>query len=260
MSELENQHLKQTYKHTTADNVASAKADTAFEQGKWQEFTGQELAPEAAKKGGYPDFYILSGEQRALDQEQLAEANESFNVLFDDRMLRGMKDIRRFESIKGRPKATLSMRARINDQTYSVSFGDKGVRSSEMVSHGIEFRDSETFTRDISLQRIDEEGYGREYWSYRLGADGTVRRWDGGDVIEKKRKEREAGIEEPRMLEVGSTLEDIGKAALIGIKGITERLPNSRLEEDMGLNNQPVAQDEIDGLQAFLSEATLIPR
>ncbi len=37
-------------------------------------------------------------------------------------------------------------------------------------------------------------------------------------------------------------------------------MSNSRLEEDMGLNNQPVTLAEIQGLRDFLNSATDIQR
>ena len=257
----QNQQPKQTHEHTVADDIASANADAAFEQGKWQEFTGQELASDpVTNDSNYPDFYRPVAEHQALNAEELSKASNSFNTLFDDLMLQGMDEVKQFESIKGRPTASLLRRIEVDGQTFTLSLEDKSLGDPNNDTHGISFRDSERNTRQISLQRSDDKGYGREYWSYRLGADGTVRRWDGGDATAKRQKERELGIEQPKMLGEGSTLEDIGKAALLGIKSITEGLPNDRLEEDMGLNNQPVSPNEIDGLKVFISQATTVSR
>lgn len=250
---------KQIYEHAIADDIASANADAAFKQGKWQEFTGQDLASEPVIKSNYPDFYRPVEEHQVLDAEELAKASKSFNTLFDDLMLQGMDKVQQFEFIKGRPTANLSRRIDVDGQTFSLSLEEVSLGKPNNDTFGISFRDSERHTRLINLQRIDES-YGREYWSYRLGADGIVRRWDGGDVTDKKIKERELGIEQPKMLGEGSTPQDLGKAALTGIKNITEGLPNARLEEDMGLNNQPVSPDEIDGLKAFISRATTVSR
>jgi hypothetical protein len=207
----------------------------------------------------YPNFYKPAEGQTPLGTEQLAETNQAFNGLFEDLMLQGMDNVERFESIKGRPTANLLRRIEVDGQVYRLSLEDKSPRDPNSETGGITFRDSETTSRSISLQRIDE-AYGREYWSYRLGADGTVRRWDGGDVTAKRRKDRELGVEVPKMLNGDETLEEIGRVALANLQNLTNDIPNARLAEDMGLNNQPVTPDEVQGLQGFLSRATDIPR
>ena len=241
------------HKHTQADDIASAKADEAFNQGKWEEFTGAELlsSPEANNDSRYPAFYQTSDERITLGAEQLEAGSQAYNGLFDDLMLQGMDDVKRFESIKDRPTASLLRHIEVDGQKYTLALRDKGTSDPNDNTHGISFRDSETTTREINLQRVDDER-GREYWSYRLGADGVVRRWDGGDITAKRQKDSELDLEGPEKLPVGVTIEE---AARTGIKSITEGIPNSRLEEDMGLNNQPVSPVEIQGLQAFLSKA-----
>lgn len=180
----------------------------------------------------YPNFYEPTEGRTPVGSEQLAETTQAFNGLFDDLMLQGMDKVERFEPIEGRPTANLLRLIEVDGQTYSLALEDKSLKDSDSDAHGTTFRDSERTTRQISLQRI-YESYGREYWSYMLGADGTVRRWDSGDVAAKMRKDLELGV--------GS-------------------ISNSRLEEDMGLNNQPVTPDEIRGLQDFLARATDLPR
>ena len=112
---------------------------------------------------------------------------------------------------------------------------------------------SEQISRSLSLQRI-VDGYGREYIDYRLGSDGVVRRWDGGDMTAKRQQQRELGIE-PKMIEEGmSTHEaaDIAAAALERL--VNETIPNARFEEAMGFNLQPVGLAEMEGLEAFLMQ------
>lgn len=204
----------------------------------------------------YPNFYEPTEGRTPVGTEQLIETTQSFNGLFDDLMLQSMDKVKQFESLKGRPTANLLRRIEEDGQTYTLGLVDKSPREPDSNTQGITFRDSESITREISLQRIDE-GYGREYWSYRLGADGTVRRWDGGDVTAKSRKNRELGIEEPRRLSGDETIEDVERFMLDSIRSITtDYIPSSRLEEDLGLNNQPVTPDEIRGLQDFLARAT----
>jgi len=204
----------------------------------------------------YPNFYEPTEGRPPVEAEQIIEAAKKFNELFDDLMLQGMAEVRVFDSIKGRPTANLLKQILVDGQTYTLSLEDKGLSDSDSETHGISFRDSERITRDISLQRTDK-GYGREYWSYRLGDDGTVRRWDVGDVTAKRRKERKLGIERPELLSSDVSLDKIVKLAHSGIESlINDSIPNSRLEEDFGINNQPVTPDEIRGLQEFLAKAT----
>lgn len=213
-----------------------------------------------SEASNYPSFYEPTEGRPPVVSEQLTQTSQTFNGLFDDLMLQGMDQVKQFESIKGRPTANLLRHIEVDGQTYSLALEDKSQRGPDSETHGISFRDSERTTRQISLQRKDGV-YGREYWSYRLGADGTVRRWDGGDVIAKKRKERELGIEGPKMLSGDETLEEMGRVVLANIQSLAaDAIPNGRLEEDMGLNNQPVTPDEIRGLQDFLAKATDVPR
>lgn len=208
----------------------------------------------------YPNFYEPTEGRLPVDAEQVEETAQTFNGLFDDLMLQGMNEVKHFESIKGQPTANLLRRIEVDGQTYTLALEDKSLRDPSNEAHGVSFRDSERTTRQISLQRIDE-GYGREYWSYRLGADGTVRRWDMGDATAKRRKDKELGIEGPKMLSGDETFEEMGRVVLANIQSLTtDAIPNGRLEEDMGLNNQPVTPDEVRGLQDFLARATDVQR
>jgi hypothetical protein len=204
-----------------------------------------------SEANNYPNFHKPFEGQPALSKEQLVETSQAFSELFEDLMLEGMVDVKRFETIKGRPTADLFRRIDVDGQEYTLSLEDSSTNDPKSNDSGISFRDSEIITRSISLQRIDDR-YGREYWSYRLGADGIVRRWDKGDVIAKKRENKDLDAEETG---------DIYADAARNLLRLTKyTIPNSRLEEDMGLNNQPVIPDEIQGLQVFLARATDIKR
>ncbi len=206
----------------------------------------------------YPDFYKSTEGQSKLGTEELIQTNQAFNELFDDLMLIDMEIVKRFESFNDRPVANLLKKIVVDGQKYTLNLEDKSQRDPKSETPDITWRDSEIIIRDISLQRSDGV-YGREYWSYRLGADGIVRRWDGGDITAKTRNERELGIKEPK-IRGNETLDELGKLALAGLQRTIDQIPNSRLEEDMGLNNQPVTLAEIQGLQDFLNRATDIQR
>jgi len=248
------------HKHTPADDMASAKADEAFNNGKWEQFTGEKLTKpsESRNESGYPDFYQPAEGRETLEDAQLQKSAQEFGTLFDDLMLQNMDAVKRFESIKGKPTANLLKHIEVDGQQYTLAVYDNGKREEGSSSFGVAFRASETTERDISLQRI-EDGYGREYWSYRLGADGVVRRWDGGDATAKRQKERELGIEDEGILYGDESLEEIGRVALKKLQNLTENgIPNGRLEEDMGLNKQPVAPEELQGLSDFLQRASFV--
>ena len=217
----------------------------------------------------YPDFYKPIEGQSNLSKEELVQTNQAFNELFNDLMLKDIEIVRRFDGINDHNIASLVKTIIIDGQKYTLSLQDNGQRISENETDSITFRDSEITARDISLQRLDEETYGREYWSYRLGADGIIRRFDVGDITAKKRNDKKFGIEElEKMSKIMSTedgpLKDHAKRALsmvhAALQNMYNEMSNSRLEEDMGLNNQPVTLAEIQGLRDFLNSATDIQR
>ncbi len=208
-----------------------------------------------SETNNYPNFYQPAEGRPTPKEEQLLETAQTFNGLFDDLILQHMEAVKQFESIKGKPTANLLKHIEVDGQSYTLALRDNASHDEGMPVAEVTFRPSEIIKRDISLQRI-EGGYGREHWSYRLGADGAVRRWDGGDATAKRQKERELGIEGAEMLSGGETLEEIGRVALKNMQNLTENsIPNGRLEEDMGLNNQPVALEELVGLSDFLKQA-----
>ena len=119
---------------------------------------------------------------------------------------------------------------------------------------------SEQITRSIDVQRLDGI-YGRDVFGYRLFADGVVRRWDGGDIQGKKEADRKLGLEPMlRMIEPEEELsiEGVLQVTRNNIEYIlNSAIPNQRLERQMGLNEQPVGIDELDGLIDMLSAPTV---
>lgn len=204
----------------------------------------------------YPDFYQHPEEMNRLTAEQLEESRQLFDSLFDDIMLRHMGDVQIFGANTNSQHASLLKKISIDGQTYTLSLNDKGLRGPE--SSNYRFRDSEELQRRINLQRSDEQGYGREHWSYRLCNDGIVRKMDFGDIWGKKLKDKELGIEDPLDLSDNNTPEELAQAIVQSTKNIKESLLNFRLEEDIGLNNQPVSPEEIAGLREFIDGAEVL--
>jgi len=179
----------------------------------------------------YPQFY-QANTFTELSQEQLNESSLAFNDLISDLLLENMADVKQFNAIQDSTNANLLKKIVVDGIEYTVAIKDYIKSNSEDNSLGIKFRNSEIINREISVQRIDD-GYGREFWSYRLGPDGVVRRWDGGNITDKLKREKE-------------------------LDSVIKSIPNSRLEEDMGQNNQPVSPDEIKGLREFIHSASEI--
>lgn len=216
-----------------------------------------------------PSFYEPTDGRQPVDNEPATKTAQTFNELFSDLMLQDMSEVTLFSSIEGHPNASLLRHIIVAGQTYILALEDCGQKDPSSAENDTPYRDSERTTRQINLQRYDG-GLGREHWSYRLGVDGIVRRWDGGDLAAKSHEERELGIEGP-IIASNETAEEMGKIVLTAIQAIqdlptnpnsnfTNPIENNRLEEDMGLNNQPITLAEIRGLQDFLATATDVPR
>lgn len=116
---------------------------------------------------------------------------------------------------------------------------------------------SERVRKEISLQRI-VSGYGRDGFSYRLFADGVVRRYDGGDPYANPDR-RALSIEEL----IAS--DNMPRDELVDlVQNSRERLvsvdiPNQRLEREMGLQLQPIGLEELDGMTDLVTQRGVIP-
>ncbi len=186
--------------------------------------------------------YLPPAQEAPSTPEDAPEVAKRFNSLFDDLMLAHMSDVKQFENIPGRPTASLILDLHISGERYTVGLREAGRSATE----ASDFRPSELYTRAISLQRIDE-GKGREHWSYRLGSDGVIRRFDIADSSQKVHTidsvPRDAS--DRKVEATQSAIDEV----------INTTIPNNRLEEDMGINNQPVSNDDIDGLIGFIGTA-----
>lgn len=210
------------------------------------------------QSSNYPDFHKPAPSD-TLEPEELKRVRGTFNDFFDDLMLRHMDAVKQFK-LSSRTSADLSANVVADGEEYSIHLEDRGERDGENRS-GIQFRDSEKLQRIIYLQRKDGV-YGREHWSYRLGADGIVRRWDGGDAYGKLEEERKLGIaKRPLSFDDDVSVEAAAAIARKGLEDLVDNgIPNTRLEEDMGLNNQPVTLEEIQGLKDFIARAEFQPK
>lgn len=210
------------------------------------------------EKDFYPSFHQPNEAGKTLNAEELVTSGRIFSDFFDEVMLRYIDEVKIYESNPDKPTANLFMRIIVDGQEYSFSLEDRGACTHEKSDSRVTFTDSERFTRLIDLQKI-EGCYKREFWSYRLGADGIVRRWDGGDKWAKSQRERKFGITKDfDDIDDDSTPEEILEYLNARSQDLIENvIPNTRLEENMGLNNQPVPPEELDGLKSFISRASV---
>lgn len=199
------------------------------------------------ESGNYPAFYVDPQERidlPGLEESETKTVADRFNQIFDDFMLQNMADVQQQEpiiqsellgNVLDEQQVSISGLLKTKDNTYRLCLVD-----SMMLKRS---------TRKISLQRIDQQGYGREYWRYdlsELSVDaGTVTRCDGGDMRESV----------PRYLppEAGDQTSD-SESIQRQLDHIKNELRNEKLEKDMGLNNQPVSLAEINGLADFIDQ------
>lgn len=110
------------------------------------------------------------------------------------------------------------------------------------------WRPSEQHEALLQIQRV-ENSRGRESFRYALGTDGIIRRADTPDprayAVPQNEHAIVAPVDEPR--------EDSNE------RGVDD-LANARAEEDLGMNNLPVGEPEMDGLSDFMMQEGWIVR
>jgi hypothetical protein len=200
----------------------------------------------------YPDFYQPFESQSTPEAKEQEEVSRLFNEIFDDYMLHHMDSVK-ISSREIAPRANLRLYVKVKGQEYAVGFEDKEIIED---GHTSKYRDSERHSRLLNIQRVEDQ-LGREVWSYQRGKDGVVRRYDLGDEWAKHQKMRTKATEQYPNSDKKST----GVYALKQIEDSDENvLPNLRLEEDMGINNQPVSLAEMQGLKEFLDSAQVLAK
>jgi hypothetical protein len=205
----------------------------------------------------YPDFYRPFEDMHPLSPEQLETSRQKFDKLFDSFVLDHMKDVDTIKLADDMPQeANLLKIIEVDSQPYSLWLRDKERQESNTENV---FRKDEIFHREIAVQRKDSEGQGRERWSYRLCDDGIVRRYDGGDMWAKQEEKKKLGMQYFPTLRVHEK-PDYVELSKARNSNIENSIQNTRLEADMGLNNQPVSPDEIAGLKAFIDSSTVLKK
>ena len=208
------------------------------------------------KRSSYPDFHQDFDSLPTLEEAEQAKVAGAFNQLVNDLMLQNMALVEQYELIPNRPKAHLLLKGRVEGRQYTLGVEDCGQPAED---GDITPRPSQKIKRLIALQRI-EGSYGRESSSYRLGTDDVVRRFDIPNPVAARAQETDFfdATEEEEITT------DILTAAQKRVQNNLDDLanygiPNANLEEDMGLNNQPITAEEIDGLRQFIAKLELEP-
>lgn len=199
------------------------------------------------------DFIIPhDGNQEEVGQEEQKEVAERFKSFVSDMLLSHADEVNHF-TLSSEDSLLLYKDTDDPNVRYTVAVRRK-TDEFEGARDGFDIDDH---TREeISVQKI-VDGYGRDYYGWRLKADGVVRRWSGGDMHAKAQRQKELGIyKEP--LRIGASMREIRDRAEQQLTELLEvTIPNAKLEKNMGLNNQPIGRAEFDGLHAFLTEGEL---
>ena len=206
-----------------------------------------------------------------LAEKRLQQASVVFTEIFDNFMLEHMEYVYLCANKRlndARDSANLIGQLLVDGQRYCLSLGDRNRRDIRQPgSESTKRRDSEGIARDLDLQTMNDNVKGQQYWSYRLGLDGVIRRYDifkdknyPGHIdleYEKKFLIATAKVSTEDLLYIEMECKSNPHLAVIKARVMDQIInidtPNKRLEEDMGLNNQPVSPEELHGLAEFLN-------
>lgn len=194
---------------------------------------------------GMPEFVVPhDGTQpEVADKEQALVAEKFFNLI-DDTLLTHVEDVTATSS--GESRLVLGNFHKRPEAVYKI----KITRPEDFVPiDGIEHADQSLAV--IELTR-DLNGREKEQLSYRLGADGIVRRRTVEDLREKRQLER--GIYELEEEQRNADGEDSMSMLEIYRRSLRQAAANRKLERDMGVNRQPVGFEEMTGLADFISD------
>ena len=185
-----------------------------------------------------PDFIESFESRPAPEREERQAVAEEFNQFFDYLMLEHMEHIRRDVFSKtGQPfeaAAAVLRELRVADREFELFILEATLTPSD------DERASEDEKRVIGL--ILPEGGG---WSYRLGRDDVLRRFDLSTDASELRKASYPDWE-MRHERDEKTYE----------KWVAQETLNNRFAEDLGVNRQPVTLRELMGLEQFLAEGS----
>lgn len=187
------------------------------------------------------------GTQAEISAEEQKLVALKFTSLVDDLMLNHPDKIKRRDAVGSATNHLSLKRSTLPDEHWHIAVKQTDVSEASALPDIVEIS-------AISLQRI-EGVLGREGADYYLGLDGVVRRKDFGDIATKVEKESSMDPPAPR--------EDISPPeALLGLTALGnamgQLIENSRLEQRMGVNMQPVGIAELDALSEYVTHPDVV--
>jgi len=212
-----------------------------------------------------PDFMqVFDGGQPVLSEAEQLTAGHSFESLVDTLMFTHIANVADARASRTKwPRDELLL-----GKPAPAGAWDIHVTSSKMPENEDDLPLRVLPGKMLSLVFFDQEDREREEFLYSLGTDGVVRREDAGDRWEAEQAEdslRGEGLlpqESGQMLPANATDEE-RKAFFDRLFSEADALngaENAAMEVDMGLNNQPVGVQEIEGLAAMLQAPDVHPR
>lgn len=177
--------------------------------------------------------------EEGLTNGEKMEAAQSFKELVDGVFLKfaNLAKVHDHNLLADRSEASLLLAAQQEDNSY-VSIG---IRST--------LKDDGSASKEITVQEIDQDGYGHNAHRYHMESEDEVLRFDTGDVIENIRTDRAMGIAHDPTTEISVDFINKMMASLQNTK------ENQQLARQMGLNDQPVSPDEIIKLTQLVDAA-----
>lgn len=199
-----------------------------------QEKLSQPVKPSAADQIG---AVVRPAEQlKGVEQMQAAH---NFNKLAQSTLFKFADNVEVYDHtiFPERAQATLLLRTPPDEAGAFISIG---VESSTI-------DDEKDNYVSISIQRIEGSGQGRELYNYYTDGRDCVRRFDAGDISSKVRLRGEM----PNYGDASEMVEFLEGQ----IERVRNEIQNAQLEQDMGINRQPVGVDEINELAELLELA-----
>lgn len=195
-----------------------------------------------------PDFVVPhDGTQPEVTDTEQALVADKFSSLVDDTMLAHIEDIT--STSAGESRVVLGSFRREPGLVWKL----KITRAEDFEPlEGVEYADQKLAV--IELTR-DMDGRAKEQLSYRLGADGVVRRHTVEDVEKKRKHDREFYVLDEAQRNTGD--EDSMSTEELYRQKRREAAANRKLERELGVNMQPVGFEEITSLTDFISDMKL---
>jgi hypothetical protein len=191
----------------------------------------------------------FDGTQAEIDSRERNQVADRFKSLVADTLLNNAADVLHDDHCPGFENDYIGL---IKEDADEVRWSLSAKSLTNEQPPDDELESAEEIRKQITIQKIVKD-YGRERVIYRLGSDGVVRRNDFGDIWAKTKQERQAELSHfiiKRSSTSHEELEQIQQA----IEEMNESIQNSRLERKLGLNNQPISLQEMEGLEMFVRQ------